>query len=213
MKKTILALSTLSVFACAGGDLTPAVEPEVVVPVVLDEENTGGLYASLGIVYSRVYATNSAWLRRVDTQDQVLAVSGSLGYEFNKYLAAEGRITKSFYQQDYADLTAYSLFLKPQYPISEKMDIYALLGYGLVQVKGTTRGTVAATPGASILNQSGFQWGLGLSYVLNDKLDIFMDYTRLRRSGRINSRLTVPDANVYTELNVDALTTGMIYHF
>ena len=213
MKKTILALSTLSVFACAGGDLTPAVEPEVVVPVVLDEENTGGLYASLGIVYSRVYATNSAWLRRVDTQDQVIAVSGSLGYEFNKYLAAEGRITKSFYQQDYADLTAYSLFLKPQYPISEKMDIYALLGYGLVQVKGTTRGTVAATPGASILNQSGFQWGLGLSYVLNDKLDIFMDYTRLRRSGRINSRLTVPDANVYTELNVDALTTGMIYHF
>jgi len=212
MKKILVMLSMLSSLVWAGGDIS-SVEPEITIPVVLEEENVGGLYAALGIVYSRTYATDSAWFADANTQDQSIGLSGSLGYEFNKYLAVEGRISKTFYEEGYADVTTYSLFLKPQYPVTNDMEIYALLGYGLVQVDGESSGTVTATPGASILDESGFQWGIGLSYALSNDLDIFVDYTSLMLDGDINNNLQAGSATTYRELSVDALTAGMIYHF
>jgi opacity protein-like surface antigen len=212
MKKTLVIISMLSSLVWAGGDIAP-VEPEVTVPVVLEEENVGGLYAALGIVYNRTYATDSAWFSAADTQDQSIGISGSLGYEFNKYFAVEGRISKSFYEEDYADVTTYSLFLKPQYPVTNDMKVYALLGYGLVQVDGESSGNGAATPGTNILDESGFQWGLGLSYALSNDLDMFVDYTSLMLDGSINNNLQAGSATTYRDLSVDALTAGMIYHF
>jgi opacity protein-like surface antigen len=211
MKKTLWMFTVLGSMLWAGGDIAP-VEPEITEPIVLEEENVGGLYAALGIVYNRTYGTDSAWFSEAVSQDQTIGISASLGYEINKYLAVEGRISKSFYTEDYADLTTYSIFLKPQYPVSDEMKVYALLGYGLVQVDAEN-GVAAATPGVNILDDNGFQWGIGLSYALNKDLDMFIDYTSLMLDANINNALQSTSTTTYNQLSVDAVTAGMIYHF
>jgi len=212
MKNKLILISLLSCFVWAGGDISP-VEPEVTVPVVLDEESVSGLYAALGVVYNRTYASKSAWFSEADAQDESIGISAALGYEFNPYFALEGRVLKSFYAEDYADVTTYSLFAKPSYPVSKDVEVYALLGYGLVKVDGVSSGNGAATPGVNILDDSGFQWGVGMSYTLNDELSLFIDYTSLMVDASINNNLEATSLITYKKLSVDALTIGMQYHF
>jgi opacity protein-like surface antigen len=219
MKKVVLAVSSVVVMSSlvfAGGDMakTKEVEPAVVVPIVIDEPELSGIYAGIGVAYNRTYSTDSGWWDDTSkTQDETVNVTAVLGYEFNEYLAVEGRISKSVSYEDYADVTSYSLFLKPQYPVTEAFEVYGLLGYGLVQVDGEESGTMAATPGVGILDESGFQWGFGLSYMMTEDLSLFVDYTSLMLDGDINSRLYSYDQASYTELSMDAVTAGMIYNF
>ena len=216
MKKIVLSVWTVMAMgslAFAGGDLV-TVEPVVEIPVVVEDESN--FYVGLGLVNNRTYSTDfSFWFGNAPTQDETLKLVGQLGYDFNEYIAIEGRIGGSITSEDYADITTYSLFLKPQYPLIEDLKIYGLLGFGLVQVDGADGETPAHSNmvGEEILDDTSFHWGLGLSYMVNKDFSIFVDYTMLANDADISSTLYGYDPTVYNELTSDDLTVGLTYNF
>lgn len=214
MKRIILAVLCVSSFGIAGGDFKD-VEPAVVPVVPIAEEDKGALYVGLGLIYNRIYTTKSSWFNKVPLQqDQTGGLSGIVGYDFNEYIAVEGRITKTLFERDYADMWEYSIFLKPQYPVTEDFKVYGLLGFGLVQVDGYDGNNPAANIGSTILDDTGFQWGLGASYMVTEDLSLFADYTSSADDADIDlMRISSGDPAEYDELSVDGITIGLLYHF
>jgi opacity protein-like surface antigen len=238
MKKIILIVSAISNLAFAGGDFVSVSVPAPV-PILVSEVDDSGFYAGAGVTYNRVYSTNSAWFDKSTlTQDQTGGLTGIIGYDFNNYLAIEGRITKSLWERDYSDSTIYSLFLKPQYRFrdAEKGDdaesyfsVYALLGFGNTNVEGFSGDHDLAAwsedIGKEMMNETSFQWGIGASYTFKDKIDekpytykdswtIFIDYTSSAKNASIPpTKLYNYDSNYYDELSVDGMTAGIIFNF
>ncbi len=125
-------------------------------------------------------------------------VMGQLGYKFNQYLALEGRYWQSFGDNGWSwsesgiingtdpysnsdsgangdELKAWGVYVKPMYPVTEQLDVYALLGYGNVTLSDDDNG--------DWLDENDFQWGLGASYEFMDNLSFFVDYVRLLDKG------------------------------
>jgi len=237
MKKTVLSLctvATLSSLSFAGGDFVPIPVP-VAEEVVVDDS---GFYAGVGATYNIVYGTDSGWFSSTLTQDETAGLTGIIGYDFNTYIGVEGRFTKTFWERNYSDTTIYSLFLKPQYRFRDADNddndesyfaVYALLGFGNTYVEGSAGDNVpAAHPGdigKEMMNETGFQWGLGLSYTFKDAVDdkpykykdtwtIFVDYTSNVKNASITpTRLYSYDDEYYDELSVEGITVGLIYNF
>ncbi len=198
MKKMLLSAIVLSAAAMAGGDIAP-VEPMVDTPVVVSE---GNFYAGVGIaaVSTRNAAVSMDIFSGKNGQDRLGNVTLQAGYNFNPYIALEGRYTTTFAKEDVVKMSGWSFFVKPQYPITEKISLYALLGYGSVDISGTNGGVVD-------VDDSGFQWGLGASYDLNEQFELFFDYTSLANDmdGIYGSGIPQADA--------DAFTLGVTYNF
>lgn len=199
----------MSTYVIAGGYIPP-----VVVPVV--EEDKDKLYVGLALAYNQTYSTDYGYFDdSVPTQDETLKFVGLLGYDFNEYIGVEGRIGTSIAEEDYAEVTTYSIFLKPQYPVNEDFTLYGLLGFGLVKVDGTD-GDEPADPsivGEEILNHTGFQWGFGLAYKIDEEFSIFIDYTKLANDEDISSTLYGYDPETYEKLSSQDLTVGIHYTF
>ena len=197
---SVLAVACLSSFGVAGGDFKD-VEP-VVVPVVVVEEEKSGLYAGLGLtaVSTRDAEVSVDW-GGTDRQDRLGNFSFLAGYNFNEYFAVEGRYTDSFTHDDQTEMSGWSLFAKPQYPVSEDFSVYALLGYGGVTLDGVSGYIVD-------YDDTGFQWGLGGSYQIMENLSLFADYT-----FPANDMDGSYQGNDAVKLDVDAFTVGVNYHF
>jgi len=175
-------------------------------------------YAGSGLIYNRIYSKHSSWFAdNISTQDETGGVSLIGGYQFNEYLAVESRITKTLLERNYADMTAYSMFLKPQYPVTDSFSVYALLGFGKVKVEGfegdNGSGAHADVIGKTILDRTQFHWGIGISYSIVDNFSIFADYTSLAKDADIESTLYGYDPVTYHKLSVDGVTVGILYRF
>ncbi len=142
---TLLSAATLT----AGKNSAPANSP--VVPV-----STNPLYIGIGGVWSmtslncrcrggqRLYdSTNFGGMIR-------------LGYDINPFFGIEARFLKSKFSKQFAETTHYGLYLKPQYHITNAMNIYALAGYG-----HTTIDTLCKL---SRYDKNGFSFGAGIEY-------------------------------------------------
>ncbi len=207
MKRFTLSLAAvvaMGTFAIAGGDIEAPVEPVVEVeapPAVSDS----GFY--IGVAYSAAKLDEdfSGWEEELDSGDGVYEEwSGSneveydafmlqAGYKFNPYIALEGRYWKSLSDGDWSysvsgtynddpfsehdsgsdgdfELEAWGIYVKPMYPVTEELDVYALLGYGNVTLNNTN---------GDFVDENDFQWGLGASYALTDKISVFADYVQL----------------------------------
>ena len=197
MKKitsSIVAALAMSTFAYSGGDIAP-VQPAVEVPEVVS--TPGSFYLGIAYAYmnSDVDATGTATFTPdgSTTAPQVAdtttsaeadwnAIMLQAGYQFNPYLAIEGRywtnvgtgdgdFTETVGTQtgsgsgDADDIDAWGIYVKPTLPVGESFNIYALLGYGNVST--------------AALDDSGFQWGAGASYSISDNLSLFVDYVSL----------------------------------
>lgn len=233
MKKIILsgvALALSSNLLFAGGKL---VEPVSAPVVAVSNHDTSGIYALGAVYYNNVYSTDYNWFNNGDiTQDKVFGLTAGLGYNYNKYLAFESRISKSLLEEDYANEYHLSFFLKPQYRFRDDsnyeddyVSIYGLLGFGYVHVEGTD----GDTPGASeiidktIASNWNFQYGLGLSYTFvdtthpeNDSGDwsIFAEYVVYMNDASITpTRLYNHDSKTYDELSMNSLSIGISYQF
>lgn len=197
MKKFTLsavAVLALSAFAIAGGDFV-AVEPtieiqEAPVAAVVDS----GFYAGLAYGYADITddytASNGSFGNHEDNFDTYMLQAG---YKFNQYLAVEGRYWDSVGDGDWTDrytlpdgsvvnssgpcseFSAWGVYVKPMYPVTEAFDVYALLGYGNVDLSSDF-GTNAKFLD---MDEDGFQWGLGASYELTDNWVVFADYVNL----------------------------------
>ncbi len=216
-------------------------------PIAADSEEDHYLYGGLGLIYHTTYSTDQKWFDDgTPTQDETGGFVGIIGYNLNKVISedapkglleegmqysVEGRINASLFDEDYSETFGWSIFLKPQYQIrvdenSDDMDffsIYGLLGFGGVQVDGYNGNEPAHQEdfGRTILDEVGFQWGLGLSYTIVDEdsedrsgdISLFVEYVNLMSDGDIDSRLYGYDPVYYSELSQETLTVGFTYRF
>ena len=114
------------------------------------------------------------------------------GYQFNQYVAIEGRYWNSITERSQdswsrypdqetqdngewsdGDFEAWGIYVKPMYPVTEALDVYALLGYGNVESDDHY------WYNAEGLDEDGFQWGLGASYGITESVSLFLDYVQL----------------------------------
>jgi len=202
MKKlcfSVVAAMLVSASVYAGGDMV-SVEPVVETPVVAVDE--GDFYVGMGLsaVSTRDAAVSLDIFDGKPGQDRLGNATFQLGYNFNPYMAVEGRFTTTFIKEDYVDMYGWSLFAKPQYPVTKVFKVYGFLGYGGVTMDGVNNGVVD-------VDDTGFQWGLGASYTVIDNVDLFFDYTSLAKDmdGTYGASATQADA--------DAFTLGVSYNF
>ena len=213
MKKLNLSLVTvlaMSTFVMAGGDIAP-VEPEVVVeePVVVEDK---GLYFGLGYGFLSVDrntiipGNNNNFDEGTGDYDQILIQAG---YKFNSYIALDARYWLGLGDnawatisdntiQSVAEIDAFGLYIKPMYPATPSLDLYALLGYATIDYSITN---------GSSGDLDGFSWGLGASYEFNNNVAVFVDYTQLYDDDHTNP------LGWKVEDTIDVVTVGVTYNF
>jgi opacity protein-like surface antigen len=201
MKKTVTVLCSailLSTSAYAGGKIEAVSEVEPVMHIE-SQEAVKNFYAGLGISVGQVKSHYYG-------KDTVIGVTAKAGYNFSEYFAVEFRGSKGLRDGDQLGLDySYGLYLKPQYPLNEKVNLYGLLGYAQTKISFDKE---VAFNGISnnYTTQSGLSFGVGLDYQLNKNWSLFVDVMRL-----IDKSTTRPEGKYAIQAN--ALTFGFVYHF
>ncbi|MDM5270828.1 porin family protein [Sulfurovum sp. zt1-1] len=202
MKKGMLSLVSimaLSGIAYGGGDMGKAVEPYVEMP----EVEVYPFYIGVGM--GDVSVDDETTDEKISATTVVLQA----GYEFNSYVALEGRYTLGLGACDYdsgtlgvtdgydGDYYSWGVYVKPMYPIGN-FDIYGLLGYGQIMLEDLAGGDAV---------QGGFHWGLGVSYALSGEISVFADYVSLYDDKGLDKRAELDD------IVADTWTVGLTYKF
>ncbi len=203
MKKSILSLvavMALSGLAYAGGDIVPVLEE----PIVVAMEDNSAFYLGLG--FGTVAVNDDFTSEEISANTLMLQA----GYQYNEYIAVEGRYTFGFstdydagnlagFAVDYdGDFSSWGIYVKPMYPVTDTFDIYALLGYGGLQLDDLSGGDAY---------ESGFQWGLGAQYAVTEELSVFVDYVSLYNDTGLDYTAQLDD------VDSDTWTLGISYKF
>jgi hypothetical protein len=202
MKKVVLFLIGLGLFGTtlfAGGNITKEVEPVAVIPETVATNN---FYVGIGLSVVSTREASQDFFSVTDGQDRTGDISLVAGYDFNEYLAVEGRYMVSIAEEDILDRTSWGIYLKPQYPVTEDIKVYGLLGFGGFDISGTHAGNNIDA------DDTDFQWGLGGSYKILDNLSIFIDYINI--ANDVDAAHFVNDNQ---DIDSDAVTIGVLYHF
>lgn len=152
-------IATGSLFG--GGDIAPAVAP-----VAIAETDPNPFYVGVGILWAGVSRDcSTSGCPTVRLKDSTWGGIIRAGWEYNQYIGIEGRALKATIESDWGETTHYGIFLKPQYPVSEKVNIYGLLGYGHTEID------TDCVPIRDSFEHDGFSYGIGLEYDLSDRDD------------------------------------------
>jgi len=201
--KVLLSIITIGFTAIvhAGGDIVQEEVYESTPTVVQSESTTNSWYAGIGLGGFKL--DNST-----DDESYKKATATILaGYEISKYLSIEGRYTASLGDVKFKDpkgtqktdssFSNIALYTKLSYPIGE-FKPYLLLGYGKSKITNIAD---------SDRSESGFQYGAGASYELDNHWCIFADYTRLYDDKGFDGRAS--DSNI----KIDTAIAGIKYRF
>jgi len=234
MKKVVLVLGAIIAMSStvfAGGAIAPVIAP---IAVIEEDKDICDIYVGAGIIYNRVYSIDSEWFNiHIPTQDETGGFAVLAGCQFNEYFAIEGRYTWTAWDQDYSDMTSYSIFLKPMYPVTEDITLYGLRGFGNSEVIASAGDSSnhysahADVIGNTLMDHSGFHWGFGLMYEIMEDISIFAEFTSTADDADIEpTTLYCYDATyshtgtncdgddeLYDKLSTDGLTVGLIYKF
>jgi len=206
-----VAVLAMSTFAMAGGDIEPVVEPiaEVIAPVTDSGFYVGGGISALSWTEKGAFSAPGEQMF-IDADWEATWTGGTFlaGYQFNKYLALEGRYTTSFGDASWEDhgiddgddgseIDNIALYIKPMYPI-DNLSLYALLGYGE---------TTISYEGSPDFSESSFQWGIGAGYNFTEQTSVFIDYTKLYDDTGFDTLISNLD------YEADSITFGVIYKF
>jgi OOP family OmpA-OmpF porin len=157
MKKTVITLSTvvaLTVSSYAGGKgVEPAEEAVEAIPATISPLP---LYIGLGLVASAV-SKDCACGDDDRLKDMTYGGLLRVGWDFNQYIGLEARYANASMEKDFSTTTHYGIFAKPQYHITNQMNIYGLVGYGQTTVEGC-----GLNDGE--FEESGLSYGLGFEY-------------------------------------------------
>ncbi len=201
MKKIVLsvwAVTALSSLGFAGGDMKE-VEPAIE-PVVEVAEAQKDFYVGLGFQALSTGTGSMDFFDNNAERDRTGNLLVLAGYEFNKYMAVEGRYSTYIFDEDSINSDTWGIYAKPQYPVNEDWNLYALLGFGGMTVDGIDGKDID-------VDDSGFQWGLGASYSYSEDISIFLDYVNVANDMDGTWLGTTAD------VSADALTLGVTYHF
>ena len=148
--------------------------PAVVAPIIAAAEPLG-LYLAGGLTDIAVRTDDRANLfSEKRHQDRQLGFTGRLGYDFMDYLGAELRGTYGFtkvapFANKFKQVGAY---LKPNYDITDELNLYGLLGASKTNFAGAAPST------------TGFSYGAGLDYGITDSISVFTDVVNyMKKSG------------------------------
>lgn len=202
IKYYLLGTIAMSNLVFAGGDIdTPIIiEDELITNEMVSESSNFYAGLALSAVSTRESGSSLSFTSEKTGQDILGNATLFAGYDFNEYVAVEGRYSASFTKEASAKMSGFSIFVKPQYPVSDEFSIYGLVGYGLVNIDNTN----------SIhnvdVNEKGFQWGLGASYAVTEDISISLDYTLLGKD--MDGRFLRANS-----ADIDAITLGIQYRF
>lgn len=165
-----MAILTMSSFVYAGGDIMPPVVEEeviavpvepvapVVVPIVPPKDiDVNGLYVALGLTAARFDPNCTCANGSAAPSDKTVGLIGRVGYDVNQYVGVEARGIQTNWKSDGGKIKHIGAFLKPMYPVSNDVNVYALGGYAKTTTQGDLRRVDAKT----------FAWGAGLEYDLS----------------------------------------------
>ena len=192
--------------------------------ILIANEYTNNYTMGISLDYQRIYSESPKFIDINSNQDNIGGLSLILGYRnlFDDYinnkklsLNIEGRISKSFWEEDFAKSMRYSIFVKPQYNIYKSMNIYGLLGFGKLKIKGHNGHTPAHQNviDKTIYNDTSFQWGIGINTNIYQHFSLFIDYTSLTNNAKIDSTLYFYNPKVYKKLSSDSVNIGLNYKF
>ncbi len=140
------------------------------------------------------------------------------GYEYNPYLAVEFRYWFSMSDGDYSlgsgytppngsyeEFSAWGIYVKPMYPVTNEFSIYGLLGFSGVSVDGEA--------GWDLLDESSFSWGMGASFDFTPNIGVFVDYVSLYDDTFDNYGYYSYDYYSPGNTSVDTINFGLSYKF
>ncbi|MGB5505465.1 MAG: porin family protein [Sulfurovum sp.] len=216
MKKfnlSLVAILAMSTFAIAGGDIAP-VEPVVETPY-MEPAKVGGFYIGAAYGWNNLSMDHDAdtALTTTSVDADFGAFMIDAGYKFNPYIAVEGRYSFGISSSNdlgwtnglSSDVTvdSWGLYVKPMYPVTDAINIYALLGYG------STSADYDNPAGGTFTSDDidGFSWGIGADYAFTDNWAVFIDYSSI-----VDDEDT--RVNLYgTNVSVDNINFGVNYTF
>ena len=197
--KTIL-LNLLAILAISAGNTNIPTDTKPIAVSALDHS----FYMGLGV---SAFVLEDGTTAEELSANTVLAI---IGYNYNQYIAIEGRYYSSFGDIEYSagdtqspdavydsEFTNKALFLKVTYPAND-IRFYALLGYGelvLTNIAGGDR------------IERSLQYGVGVSYRVSENIDVFVDWVHAYDDKGFDARAKNDD------ISVDLLSTGMRYRF
>lgn len=197
-KLSLVAALTMNTFAMAAEDITPAQEMTAFDAI----ESTNVFYVGLGSSYMNTNIEETGGSGEFDFYGNAFTLL--TGYSVHKYIAIEGRYSKTLgnLTLDYGNtekgvdgyISNISVYIKPMYSI-DSITLYGLLGYGKVTIDDEVN-----------YSESGFQWGLGTSYTINN-ISLFIDYSRLYDDTGFDG------ARLDDDFLVDSVNAGVTYKF
>jgi len=113
--------------------------PVVVAPPVLPMADISPIYVGLGLAAARYDSSCGDPLPGCDGVDTTGGVLVRAGYDFNKYIGAEVRGLATSYKSNGGKVKHLGAFVKPMYPVTDAMNLYALGGYAKTTTEGSLR--------------------------------------------------------------------------
>lgn len=197
---SLISIMALNGLAYAGGDMTTVIEPVVEIP----EVKANPFY--LGVGMGEAYVNDDVTDEKISATTLMLHA----GYQYNDYLAFEGRYTSGLGGSDYdagsltgigtgydGDISSWGVYVKPMYPIGD-VSLYALLGYGGIIIDDLMSGDAV---------ENAFHWGLGVTYSFTKEVSVFADYVSLYNNTGFDYRATLDD------IDADTWSVGFSYNF
>tara|TARA_R110001583_G_scaffold78901_1_gene213608 strand:+ start:896 stop:1510 length:615 start_codon:yes stop_codon:yes gene_type:complete len=148
------------------------------------------------------------------------------GYQYNKYFSLETRFSKGTSGAIYDDWSSFdqslddsttdidyqgSILIKASYPVTDTFNVYATAGYTKTKIEQDYTVPIFDADfmviGSESFNggftEDGFTYGLGLSFKVSDKFNIFTEYQIL------------PDVDRFYDSsgNWDSINVGVSYTF
>jgi opacity protein-like surface antigen len=209
MKKSKLIFTSMlcaTTLAIGGGHIAPEKEKPVVVENIVDDSS---FYLGLGYGNFQEDFDNPAIPK---TELEIDTLLFQAGYQYNKYIALEGRYWLGLGDLDVSkagskdqdlsgDYDAWGIYIKPMYPVMDSVNIYALLGYASSSLEADNRDYWKA---------ESFSWGVGGEYKFTNNISAFVDYVSLADKDDVkwNNISKIPaDITIYT------INIGLTYRF
>ncbi len=149
-----LLLSALIPFSLlhAGKNSEPADSPIIPVVTIPFYVGIGGLWS---ITSTDCPCASANGTRKYDNTNfgGILRV----GYDFTPFFGIEARFLRSQLSKKFATTTHYGIYAKPQFHVSDAVNVYGLIGYGHTQIDCD----VKPKP---IYDDNGWSFGAGIEY-------------------------------------------------
>ncbi len=177
MEEVVVAPTPAPVAPVTVAKVAPTPVPTPVPPVV-SKPSAGNFY--VGGALAAMAARSDCEGNRAnvfsdeDGQDRQVGITGILGYDFMDYLGAELRASIGVANEDDGaeKMQQFGVYLKPNYDITDAINLYGLLGYSSVNMSDCF---VSDENAKEDNTNAGFSYGMGLDYGVTENISVFTD--------------------------------------